>query len=103
MNRGMKKWAPYKSLNEQSDFIHNMLRTKNKIEKPIIFCDQKEKIDNILKTYHYQDVVIHFYNDGDIVMIKTKICKIDQENMRLYFDKYSYIVFNNILDIENDV
>ena len=31
MNRGMKKWAPYKSLNEQADFINKMYYEKHKI------------------------------------------------------------------------
>lgn len=103
MNRGMKKWAPYKSLNEQSDFIFDMLKKKNKIEKPLIFHEQKEKINNILTTYHQQELNVVFYKDGQIVKINTKIHKIDMDNNRLYFNRYSYISFADLIDIENIV
>ncbi len=103
MNRGMKKWAPYKSLNEQADFIVDMIKTKNKIERPMVFYEQKEKINNILINYHHQELAITFYNDGQIIKTNTKLHRIDLENHRLYFNKYSFISFMDLIDIENIV
>ena len=35
-DRGMKKWAPFSSLIEQSTCLEEMRYQKNKIEKPLI-------------------------------------------------------------------
>ena len=48
----MKKWAPYKSLNEQADFINKMYYEKHKIERPKISSDVAQEINEILLTYN---------------------------------------------------
>ena len=35
-DRGMKKWAPYSSLNEQATCLEEMKYQRNKIAKPIL-------------------------------------------------------------------
>ena len=47
-DRGMKKWAPYKSLIEQEVFINKMRVNKSKIEKPILCDEEMEKINYYL-------------------------------------------------------
>ena len=44
-DRGMKKWAPYKSLIEQEVFINKMRVNKSKIEKPILCDEEMDKIN----------------------------------------------------------
>ncbi len=95
----MKKFLPYKSLNEQSDFINQMLYEKNKIDKPIISSDIKEKINYILSNYNNDELDIRFYNDGYVYNMTSKVYKIDILYKKLYFSKYEYLDFNNILDI----
>ena len=47
-DRGMMKWAAYKSLNRQSDFIAKTLYEQGKKEKPLISEERAEKIDALL-------------------------------------------------------
>ena len=50
-DRGMKKWAPFSSLIEQSTCLEKMRFEKNKIEKPKISNERAEKINAILSNY----------------------------------------------------
>lgn len=77
-DRGMMKWAPYKSLVEQSECLEEMRYKKNKIEKPILSIDQKEKINAILAHYHGQTLLFEYFNDGYIYKISTTIKSIDK-------------------------
>ena len=43
--RGIKKWAPYKSLPEHDPKIIEMRKNRNKIEKPTLSDDEIEKIN----------------------------------------------------------
>ena len=101
MNRGMKKWAPYKSLNEQYDYISKMLYEKNKCEKPKISMETAEEINEILVNYHKQDLKITYYEDGYVFDLIAPIFKIDVLNKRLYLDRTSFIDFSNLLNLEN--
>ena len=99
MNRGMKKWAPYKSLNEQADFINKMYYEKHKMERPKISSDVAQEINEILLTYNNEILQITYYDDGYIFKIESAIYKIDINNRRLYLDRTSYIGFENLLNL----
>ena len=77
MNRGMKKWAPYKSLNEQADFINKMYYEKHKIEKPKISSDVADDINEILTNYQNELLTITYFDDGYVYSIDARIYKID--------------------------
>lgn len=102
MNRGMKKWAPYKSLNEQADFINKMYYEKHKIERPVISNEVAEEINYILMNYDNEILLITYFDDGYIYKINVPLYKIDITNRRLYLDRLSYIGFENILNIEKE-
>lgn len=102
MNRGMKKWAPYKSLNEQADFINKMYYEKHKKERPIISSEVAEEINYILMNYNNEILAITYYDDGYIYKINVPLYKIDITNRRLYVDRLSYIGFENIINIEKE-
>jgi len=100
-DRGMKKWAPFSSLIEQATCLEQMKYQRNKIEKPILSDDQKEKIEYVLQTYKKgQTVKIKFYNDGYLYEIKTQIKRIDLENRCLILTN-GKLRFENIIDIDN--
>ena len=50
-DRGMKKWAPYKSLPEQDPHLINTKKNKTKIDKPLISSEEAEVINEILSNY----------------------------------------------------
>ncbi len=101
MNRGMKKWAPFKSLNEQSDYINKMHYERNKISKPHISSDVAEEINDILINYHQQELKISYFDDGYVYDITSPIYKIDTINRRIYLNRTNYIDFVNLLGLEN--
>ena len=100
MNRGMKKWAPYKSLNEQADYINKMYYEKHKTSKPKISSEVAENINDILVNYHNEELKITYFDDGYVYNIIATIKKIDIINKRLYLDSLSYIGFENLINLE---
>lgn len=99
-DRGMMKWAPYKSLVEQSEFLEQMRYAKSKKSKPVISEDRAEEINQVLTNYHGEIVTITYYADGYTYRIKTKIKKIDIENQLLVLPQ-GKLKFSNLLRIEN--
>lgn len=86
--RGMKKWAPYKSLDSQADFLAKMHYEKSKISKPLVMEDEAIRINEILSSYHGQEVTVSFYRDGHIrseIGIISHICQ-----------NYMYLTINSI-------
>ena len=100
-DRGMKKWAPFSSLIEQATCLEQMKYERNKIPKPVLTDDQKEKIEYVLQTYQKgQTVKIKFYNDGYLYVIETQIKRIDIENRCLVLAN-GKLKFENIIDIDS--
>lgn len=99
-DRGMMKWAPYRSLVEQSEFLDQMRYQKNKKAKPTISDDQIEEINRVLSNYKGEIVGITYYHDGYTYLIKTKIKRIDIENQQLILPQ-GKLQFKDIVRIEN--
>ena len=99
-DRGMKKWAPYSSLIEQATCLEEMKYQRNKIERPILSEDRKEKINYILQSYQKGQIVkIEFFNDGYLYFINTTIKRIDLENRKLILE-HGKLDFINLIDID---
>lgn len=99
-DRGMKKWAPFSSLIEQSTCLDKMRYEKNKIDKPLISNEQAEKINNILINYQGQYVEIKYFYDGYLYTITTKIKRIDKEFKKLILEN-GKLDFKDIIDMES--
>ena len=50
-DRGMKKWAPYKSLNEQWDTLDALHEREERVERPTISNEVAEEINEKLVNY----------------------------------------------------
>ena len=100
-DRGMKKWAPFSSLIEQSTCLEKMLYERNKIEKPSISQDKAEEINRILSNYHKQEVVITYYFDGYLYTIKTRIKNINLNEKCLYLPE-GKLPFGEIIEINEE-
>ena len=75
--RGMAKWAPYKSLTEQEDFMGAMHKKKKAIAKPSLSGDKAEEINAILSAYQGEDVAVSFFLAGSVKESRGLITKID--------------------------
>lgn len=97
-DRGMKKWAPFSSLIEQSICLEKMRFERNKIEKPKIANEVAQKINAILVNYHGQEVTIKYFYDGYLYEIKTIIKYISKQQRKLILEE-GEIPLNEIIDI----
>jgi hypothetical protein len=98
--RGMKKWAPYKSLIEQETFINNMRINKAKIDKPILCNEEIEKINFHLVNNKNQTLLYSIYQDGFIYKFDSKIKTIDLYSRKIVFDNNFNCLIEDIVDIE---
>ncbi|MCX5775977.1 MAG: YolD-like family protein [Firmicutes bacterium] len=76
-DRGMKKWAPYKSLIEQDHFLGNMMHDKGKIAKPKLSNEQAEEIDRALREYQGGRLRMRYFQNGYVKEVCQSIKKID--------------------------
>ena len=98
-DRGMMKWAPYKSLDRQSDFIAKTLYEQGKREKPLISEERAEKIDALLRSYQNEEVIATYYEGGYIYEAKGTIDVIDRYKKKIFVGERE-IPFSKLIDIE---
>ena len=82
-DRGMKKWAPYKSLNEQWGTLDALHDKEEKVERPTISNEMAEEINDKLVNYDGQEYEFYYYKTGKILKEKSTIKKIDAFNKKL--------------------
>ena len=100
-DRGMKKWAPYKSLVEQTPSLEGTYEDNRKIERPKISQDVAEEINEVLVNYHNQDLKIRFFKRGHIYEVVSFLKKIDVLNKKIVTSDDVTINFIDLLYLEN--
>ncbi len=99
-DRGMKKWAPYKTLDGQWDKLEQLHQSEDKIEKPRISNEMAEEINDILVNYHGQELEFFYYKNGRILKEKSTIKKIDAYSKKLILDNTSIIYLKDLIGIK---
>jgi hypothetical protein len=78
--RGMMKWAPYKSLDKQGVFLEAMEEKRARIAKPLLSSEEAEEINAILCTYHHRrGFSVHYYQRMAILHEESRE-KLDEIN-----------------------
>lgn len=99
-DRGMVKWAPYKSLPEQEEFLNELDKEEKKVKKPFLMEDKLEELNELLSKLDLnQMVLIIYYEDGEIKKMNTYIKKIDDFNHEIKLKNRKSIKLEDILDI----
>ena len=98
--RGMKKWAPYKSLNEQERYLNKLHKDNEKVEKPTISADEAEEINEILVNYNGEELIVTFYKDYKIQSINSAIKKIDVVNKKIVLPDRKTIYFTELIGLK---
>ena len=98
--RGMKKWAPYKSLNEQEGFLNKLHKEQNKETKPKISIDEAENINEIFVNYHGEELQITYWRNDKINTVSTILKKIDALNKKIVLPDRRTIDFVELIRIE---
>ena len=98
--RGMKKWAPYKSLNEQEDFLNKLHQKQAEVERPRISSDEAENINEILVNYHGEELLIEYWRNEKINAVSSILSKIDPVNKKIVLPLRKTINFSELIRIE---
>ena len=98
--RGMKKWAPYKSLNEQEDYLNKLHQKQVKIERPRISSDEADNINEILVNYHGEELLIEYWRNEKINTVSSVLSKIDPVNKKIVLPLRKTIYFSELIRIE---
>ena len=98
--RGMKKWAPYKSLNEQEDYLKKLHKNQEKVERPRISSDEADNINEILVNYHGEELLIEYWRNEKINAVSSILSKIDPINKKIVLPLRKTIYFNELVRIK---
>ena len=98
--RGMKKWAPYKSLIEQEKYLKKAHNDNNKPVRPQISSDEAEEINEILVNYHGEELLISYWRNEQINTVSTILKRIDAENKKIVLPDRKTILFSELISIE---
>lgn len=98
--RGMKKWAPYKSLIEQEKYLKKAHDNNNKQTRPQISSDEAEMINEILTNYQGEELEISYWRNEKINTISSILLKIDVDNKKIVLPERKTIYFKELIDIK---
>ena len=97
--RGIKKWLAYKSLTSQEEYLNSMRQEKARVEKPLISESVAENIDNLLRNYTGERVIVTFYLANKVRTTEGIISRIDGVYKILGINNM-FISFKDVLNIE---
>ena len=98
--RGMKKWAPYKSLIEQEKYLKKASGNNEKQVRPQISSDEAEIINEILVNYHGEELLITYWRNEKINTMSAILVKIDAENKKIVLPNRRTIYFSELISLE---
>lgn len=99
-DRGMKKWAPYKSLNEQWEVLDNLSASEELVERPTISNEVAEEINNKLVNYNGEELEFYYYKKGGILKEKSTIKKIDAFERKIYLNNGIKILLKDLVGLK---
>ena len=100
MDRGMKKWAPYKSLVEHGYVLNDLSKSREKVEKPKISSDVAEEINEILCNYDGNEVIVGYYRRGFIHEAYGIIKKVLPEERRIILEDNTSIKLSELISLK---
>lgn len=98
-DRGIKKWAPYKTLSEQDFELKRQKNKENFIEKPLISQESAEEINEILVNYNSEPLRIGYYKNGKIIEIIDRIKKIDVYEKKIVLLSRKTLLIKDIVSL----
>ncbi|MED0945416.1 YolD-like family protein [Bacillus mycoides] len=104
--RGMVKWQPFASMPEQFAGIREILGELNKVSKPFITQDTKERIGQelIQSLQEEKEILISYFRDGFIHDEYITVVNIDAPNKTVYytdtFGLQTRLHFDEFVDIK---
>ncbi|HGA1022276.1 TPA: YolD-like family protein [Bacillus cereus] len=104
--RKMVKWTPFAALTSQFDGIREMIKEQNKVTRPILTPEEKERIENMLlcSLVSEEEILITYYEDGYLLSSYMTVVDIDPSNSAVVctdaFYNKTKLQFANIVDVK---
>ena len=98
--RGMKKWAPYRSLIEQEKYLKKAEEKNQTQERPVLSSEEAELINEILVNYQGEELQISYWRNEKINILETTIKKIDPLEKKIVLPDRKTISFLELIKIE---
>lgn len=103
--RKMVKWTPFAALTSQFDGIREMIKEQNKVTRPILTTEEKERIENMLlcSLVSAEEIMITYYEDGYLLSNYMTVVDIDPSTTIICTDAFynkMTIQFSNIIDVK---
>ena len=98
--RGMKKWAPYKSLIEQEKYLKKAHQENEVVTRPVMSSDEAEEINEILVNYRGEELEISYWRNDKINTVSSILTKIDPTNKKIVLPERKIIYFNEFITIK---
>ena len=99
-DRGMKKWAPYKTLNEQWSTLDELHKNEERVERPTISNEVAEEINDKLVNYNGEELEFYYYKNGRILKEKSTIKKIDAMERKIYLTNGVKILLKDLVGLK---
>ena len=99
-DRGMKKWAPYKTLNEQWSTLEELHKNEERVERPTISNEVAEEINDRLVNYNGEELEFYYYKNGRILKEKSTIKKIDAMERKIYLTNGVKILLKDLVGLK---
>ena len=99
-DRGMKKWAPYKALNEQWSTLEELHKKEERVERPTISNEVAEEINDKLVNYNGEELEFYYYKNGRILKEKSTIKKIDAMERKIYLTNGVKILLKDLVGLK---
>ena len=100
-DRGMKKWNAYKTLEDHMPAVEKTMQNRYKTSKPLISSEEADEINYHLVNYSGEEVIITYYENGEIHDIQSIIKKIVPEERLIILPDNKKIKFTNLLGIKD--
>ncbi|MGX5748208.1 YolD-like family protein [Bacillus toyonensis] len=104
--RKMVKWTPFAALTSQFDGIREMIKEQNKVTRPILTTEEKERIENMLlcSLLSEEEILITYYEDGYLFSGYMTVVDIDPLASAVICTDAFYntmkLQFSNIIDVK---
>lgn len=101
-DRGIIKWQPFQSLASANEIMQSLVLEKSKIAKPCLSEEEITEIeDKIIEAYYNKEnIIISYFKNGFIQVIKTKVIQIDHVYKLVYLNNYQKLFFKQIVDVK---
>ena len=101
-DRGMKKWAPYRSLPEKDLADIKMKKNKVKPTRPLISSEEAEEINNLLLNHNNDALRFELFRNNEMITVIGTIKRIDEIEKVITLTNRNKIKLSEIISLKRE-